>query len=157
MADSDDGGTGGNDATPRFDLKEDRASSVSHGFLYCIAESSDDGPEGRCFKIGRSMNVEGRLSALQTGNPRRIKIKLLVGVEQGLSEIEARVMASIIEMGLAERARGEWFRLPSGMTSLRAIYAVMMDCMRHAAPPAAGAGAGAGAGASARGKRPRAY
>ena len=101
-----------------FSLSEDRQKATSSGFLYRIVEEGTS-----FFKIGRSVDPENRLRALQTGNPRRLVLsRHLWRVENNLSGFEADVLKSLSSSMIAERCQGvlgggaEWFSLRHNIT-----------------------------------------
>ena len=60
------------------------------------------------FKLGIAADVDGRLVALQTGNPKELSIYVAIDVEcDGLSpvEMERRIHGALSDY----RVRGEWF------------------------------------------------
>jgi len=68
--------------------------------LYII-QSSNNG----CFKVGRSNYPEKRLSQLQTGNPFKLKL-ILVLHNQGNKE---KFIHRYITLGQKKKCKGEWF------------------------------------------------
>lgn len=73
------------------------------GFVYII------GAPGRPLKVGRAVDVQSRLKAIQTGNPDRLRILATVGVmESRAPEVERTAHQVLAE----HRVTGEWFRAP---------------------------------------------
>lgn len=68
--------------------------------LYII-QSSNNG----CFKVGRSSNPKKRLQQLQTGNPYKLKIILVL---EDMGRIEKSVH-SFITLNARKKCKGEWF------------------------------------------------
>lgn len=76
--------------------------------IYAIGEepTGSAGP----LKIGRSIDAEGRVSQLQTGNLRRLSIRAVRWIDQGSSgqDLEEAVHRKIEKCG-HKRLSGEWF------------------------------------------------
>jgi hypothetical protein len=68
--------------------------------LYII-QSSNNG----CFKVGRSNYPAKRLSQLQTGNPYKLKLILILR-DQGHRE---KQIHRYITLGKKKKCKGEWF------------------------------------------------
>lgn len=73
--------------------------TLQPGWLYVITD-------GTAYKVGRATDPESRLSSLQTGNPRQLR---LVATEPHADSVGAELSAH--KMLANSRIRGEWFEV----------------------------------------------
>lgn len=79
------------------------------GFVYVLLEEPDEREEVYRIKVGRSGDVGKRLSDLQTGNSRELRIwKKFPVLDAQAAERAAHQAAE----SKYERISGEWFRVP---------------------------------------------
>lgn len=89
---------------------------MSAGDLYVIEDEMTG-----CFKVGRSVNVDRRLRALQTASPGVLQLRLVV---KGAGEMESDLHGAF----RSSVAAGEWFAPQSGVS----------DFVRHWSAPSDG-------------------
>lgn len=88
---------------------------MSEKYVYVIAHLVDGQAVGPC-KVGISANVQGRLSALQTGNPRRIVLYASYFCPGGLAEL---VEESIHDLNAVRCVGSEWFDMDPDIADKR--------------------------------------
>jgi hypothetical protein len=82
-------------------------SELQETYVYVIAHKDDDGAFSAPVKVGITRALEGRVSTLQTGNPK--PLELVFGFVAPTLDIAAALEASFHEIAKAKRLTGEWF------------------------------------------------
>lgn len=136
-------------------------SELQETYVYVIAHKGDDGSFSSPVKVGITRALEGRVSTLQTGNPKRLG--LVFGFVAPTADIARALEASFHQIAKKKRLNGEWFDMPprdalgllyscfyasmamdipdpdalaivadwSGMTEAAALYEAMEEGTRH--------------------------
>jgi hypothetical protein len=108
-------------------------------YVFFIQEAPLKGEKIAPFKIGMATDVERRLDEMQVGNPRKLRIRASIKLEdQKQAQTMERCLHHLAEKKF-KRVRGEWFRLYGDIKTLMAEAAKMghieeWQMLRHKDP-----------------------